>query len=250
MERIETGSKINKTDLQIHKAAERGVLHRDYLAHCLRWSHISKYATKMNKDPDFNILDVGCGKEFPLLRTLYVNKIKPKYYLGSDIRSIDLNDLYEVMTPNFEHEFQQHNFIENVPACKYGKWSLISFLEVIEHVSKESGIKILKNIKNVMDSETVLFISTPCFNGKAAANHVYEWEYEELKYQLEEDFKIEAHYGTFASQRDIEDKLTESEKEVYFKLKEYYDSNFISVLMAPLYPQYSRNAIWRCKIKE
>ncbi len=249
-DRLETGDKvINKTDLQINKAAERGIIHRDYLSHTLRWNHLCKHATKMRKDPEFSILDVGCGKELPFLRTLYVNKIKPKYYLGSDIRNINMNDLYEVMTPNFEHEFQQCNFIENVPACKYGRWSLISFLEVIEHVSKESGIKILNNIKKVMDPETVLFISTPCFNGKAAANHVYEWEYEELKDQLEKNFTIEAHYGTFASQSDIEPNLSECEKEVYLKLKEYYDSNFISILMAPIYPQHSRNAIYRCKIK-
>lgn len=250
LEKDENGKQIiNKTDLQINKAAERGQIHRDYLSHCARWSHVIKHASKMRKDENFSVLDVGCGQEFPLLRTLYVNKIKPKYYLGSDIRSLSIDELHKIMTPNFEHEFKQCNFIEEIPTCKYGKWHLISFLEVIEHVSKENGIKILQNIKNVMDSDTILFISTPCFNGKAAGNHVYEWEYAELKEQLEKDFIIEANYGTFASQRDIEQNLTECEKEVYEKLKEYYDSNFISIIMAPLYPSFSRNAIWRCKIK-
>ena len=250
LEKDETGKQtINKTDLQINKAAERGIIHRDYLAHVLRWNHVIKHAGKMRKDPEFSILDVGCGKEFPLLRTLYVNKIKPKYYLGSDIRDVSLDDLHKIMTPNFEHEFQQCNFIEGVPECKYEKWSLINFLEVIEHVSKESGIQILENIKNVMDPDTILFVSTPCFNGKAAGNHVYEWEYEELKSQLEEYFEIEAHYGTFASQRDLEPNLSDSEKQVYDKLKEYYDSNFVSILMSPLYPQHSRNVIWKCKLK-
>lgn len=240
---------INKTDLQISKAAERGQIHRDYLSHALRWTYVIRCAGKMRKDSELCVLDVGCGKELPLLRTLYVNKIKPKYYLGTDIRNIDLNELYEIMTPNFEHEFKQYNFIEEIPECKYEEWGIITFLEVIEHVSKENGIKILNNIKKVMSPNTVLFVSTPCFNGKAAANHVYEWEYEELKSQLEKDFEIEANYGTFASQKDIEPNLTNSELEVYNKLKEYYDSNMVSILMAPLYPMHARNVIYRLKAK-
>jgi len=235
----------NKTQLYIDNAEERGIIHRDYIAHCLRWSHIVKWMAKLRRRDEFSVLDIGCG-DFPFLRTLYTNKIKPHYYLGIDAR--DMNGRQGV-EPNFEHEFEQVDFIDHVPECKYGDWDTIVFLEVIEHVSKESGIKMLENIKTAMGPETVLFISTPCFNGKAASNHVYEWEYEELKAQLESMFEIEDHYGTFASQKDLEPHLSEDEKNVYERMKEYYDSNFISVLMAPLYPQHSRNVIYRCKLK-
>ena len=249
-QRVESGAAINKTDLQTDRAAERGIIHRDYIAHCLRWTHIIKWVAKLRKRRDFSILDIGCGKEFAFLRTLYTNKMKPKLYLAADIRKLDFaKDLYSEMTPNFEHQFVQCNFTKSIPECENGAWDLIVFLEVIEHVSKEAGIQILENISKVMAPETIMFVSTPCFNGSQAGNHVYEWQYDELKDQLEQLFVVEAHYGTFASQRDIEPVFTPDEAAVYEKLKKYYDSNYISTLMAPLHPKHSRNCIYRLKLK-
>lgn len=237
---------INKTQLYIDKATERGIIHRDYLAHCLRWTHICKWVSKLRRKDDFSVLDIGCG-DFPFLRTLYTNKMKPRYYLGVDVR--DMNG-HQGVEPNFEHEFQIVDLIDSVPMCKYDNWDLITFLEVIEHVSKENGIKILSNIRDVMASDTYLFLSTPCFNGKAAANHVYEWEYEELKNQLELMFDVEDHYGTFASQREIEPYMDEHCLNVYERLKDYYDCNYLSTIFAPLYPNGSRNCIWRLRLKK
>ena len=37
------GKKVDTTYLSIDNAEERGFLHRDYIAHCLRWSHVVKY---------------------------------------------------------------------------------------------------------------------------------------------------------------------------------------------------------------
>lgn len=236
---------LNKTQLYIDKATERGIIHRDYLSHCLRWSHICKWIAKLRKRDDFSILDVGCG-DFPFLRTLYTNKMKPHYYLGLDARDMDGQ---QGVAANFENEFKVHDIVDDIPESKYGKWDVIVFLEVIEHMSKENGVKVLENIRNVMNEDTYFFLSTPCFNGKAAANHIYEWKYEELKETLEEMFVIENHYGTFASQRDIEPAMTEDEMKVYSKLKEYYDSNFISIVLAPIHPNRSRNCIWRLRLK-
>ena len=41
--------KIDKTMLSIDNAESRGFLHRDYIAHCLRWTHVTKYL--MNQNP-------------------------------------------------------------------------------------------------------------------------------------------------------------------------------------------------------
>lgn len=241
---------INKTDLQVGKATERGQIHRDYLAHCLRWAHISQWASKLkNKNPDICILDLGCGKEVPLLRVTYVNKIHPRYYAAVDCRKLDFEELHQEMVPNFEHEFIQCDFAQSVPVCKYGQWDLVVFLEALEHNSKEAGIKILENIRTVMNPSTYFFLSTPCFNGEAAANHVYEWGYDELKTQLESMFTVEASYGTFASQRDILPKMSEHEVAIFDKLRDYYDSNTLSVMLSPMFPEASRNAIWRLRLK-
>ena len=40
------GRSIDKTHLSIDQAEERGFIHRDYLAHCFRWSHVVKHLGK------------------------------------------------------------------------------------------------------------------------------------------------------------------------------------------------------------
>lgn len=239
---------INKTQLNIDLAAERGIIHRDYISHALRWTHIAKWMAKLRNLENFSILDVGCA-DFPLLRTIYTNKICPKFYMGVDGRNMAGK---EGIKPNFEYEFKQMDFgVESLPSCKYGSWNIITFLEVLEHGSKEIGIKILENIKSVMSEETVLFLSTPCFSEKGQAeNHVYEWKHEELKEQLNSMFNIEACYGTFASQSEIIPVMDEHELSVFNKLRDYYDSNFLSVIFAPNHPEASRNAIYRLMLKK
>ena len=74
---------VNKTEcgMVIERIAlPRGQIHRDYIAHCLRWSYVLKQV-KIG----MNIIDVGCGS-FPLLKALYSNKLKPSLYVGVDIR--------------------------------------------------------------------------------------------------------------------------------------------------------------------
>jgi len=239
---------INKTDLAIDKAASRGIVHRDYLAHTLRFSFVLKLAQKLRNRENFSVLDVGCGSEIQLLRVLYTNKICPKYYLSLDCRDLSIAD--SGITPNFDAEFRRMDFIDPLPKCKYGKWDIISFTEVIEHGSKESGIKILENIRNIMSPETYLFISTPNFNGESAANHVYEYQFDELNEILNHFFTIEAMYGTFASQREICPVLDEHEMTVFERLKEYYDSNVLSVIFAPNHPRESRNSLRVCRLKQ
>ena len=64
-------------------------------------------------------------------------------------------------------------------------------------------------------------------------------------------FKIAKNFGTFASQKDIEPILYETGKSdltiAYEYLKDYYDSNVLSCLFAPLLPRYSRNVLWVCQ---
>jgi hypothetical protein len=80
-----------------------------------------------------------------------------------------------------------------------------------------------------------------------AENHIYEWEYEELKAELETRFVIEEHFGTFASVKDYKDLMTPEEVNLLNRLKEYYNSAMISCLMAPLYPSKSRNVLWKLR---
>lgn len=233
---------FNKTQLYIDKATDRGIVHRDYLAHCLRWSHVLRHA-KVGQ----NILDIGCGINTPLAMTFYTNKYKPNLYMGMDLRyGIDRIDF------NFPAEYREgfdvtlDSHWESLPQVQ---WDIAVSFEVLEHMPKEQGIMMLENISAYLPKSAIIFLSTPCFNGSAAANHIHEWGYEELKDELEKNFKIEAHYGTFASQSEIIPVMSSEEKLLFLKLKEYYDSNVLAILMAPLHPNRSRNCIWRLRVK-
>ena len=238
---------INKTSLNLSKATERGIMHRDYIAHFLRWSHIIKQI-KGSPSKKINLLDIGCGNDIPLLKMLYTNKkLGNVNYCGIDILDIKIN--FNFGKYKDKYKIKKMNVINRIPKLKNKEWDIIVCFEVLEHNTKENTMKILENIKKVMGNKTKLFISTPCFNGSKAGNHIYEWGYTELKDKLEEMFWIDKHYGTFISQRDIEPHMKQEHKQVYNELKEYYDCNFLAVFLAPLYPQYARNVLWRCNKK-
>ena len=237
-------TKYNTTQLHIDKAEDRGIVHRDYLAHCLRWTHIVKY-TKVGQ----RVLDAGCGLNTPLAWTMYTNKFRPGLYVGLDFRSdfdskpgtfpfpVELIGGFDVTSNEDWDKF----------ALKHLKsFDIISCLEVLEHMPKEAGIKLLQNLA-IQPGRPTIFLSTPCFNGGAAANHIYEWRYLELYEELQKYFQVEAHYGTFGSQADYVPLMTPEEARVFIRLKDYYDSNVLAVIFAPLYPAGSRNCIWRLR---
>ena len=57
------GKEIDNTHLSIDQAEERGFIHRDYIAHCLRWTHVAKYLHLKSRYKKASILDIGCGKD-------------------------------------------------------------------------------------------------------------------------------------------------------------------------------------------
>jgi len=233
---------INKTQLYIEKAEKRGIIHRDYIAHCFRWTHVIKYA-KRNQ----TWLDIGCG-DFMLAKTLYSNKFKPKYYVGIDVRESLKNVIPKT---NFKIHFINADFANMDLSIlnKFLPFDIIVCFEVLEHNTKENAIKIIKNIKSIASSKSEIFISTPNYNHKnKSKNHIYEWTYDELKEELKKHFNIINVYGTFASQSDIIPVLSKSEFEVFESLKKYYDSNILSIIFAPNHPKQSRNCLWHLRI--
>jgi len=253
------GRNIDKTHLSIDQAEERGFLHRDYLAHCLRWSHVAKHLGKKQAYKTAKILDIGCGKETPLIKTLYTMRMTPEIYVGVDYNKPVVQEIHDKIYDkmgggnfdlvwNFdaskENAFRDLDFTPTVITC----------FEVLEHITPRKVSGMLNNIRGIADENTTIFISTPVFNGKAAANHINEMTYETMQSILEiTGFKIVKNFGTFASQKDIEPILYETGKSdltiAYEYLKDYYDSNVLSCLFAPLLPRYSRNVLWVCQIE-
>lgn len=248
----------NKTQLNPDTAFERHIFHRDQFAHYLRWSHILKVLYSLN-NKQANILDFGCGSG-NLLEVIYRNRVNIGEYLGIDIRPQTINNnLKRCSKYKPKHSFMCRDLVKdkiNVKPNK-GKWNIISCFEVLEHVGKENVPKLINNIVNNMSKETTLYISTPKYDAKvgAAANHIIngkvgELTYKELKTILKKaGLKIIQKYGTFASISDYKDVLTTEQSNVFNGLRNYFDTNMLSVIFAPLVPKQSRNILWICKLK-
>jgi len=241
--------KFNKTHLSLELAEERYIQHRDYLAHCLRWSHALKYAVKQRKE-GLRVWDIGCGKEVPFLKALYSNKMSPEIYHGSDVNKLELP---EMLKGAFDKgKFKVVLATEDSAVAKLSfKPNLVICYEVLEHMPFTHVSKVLQNVCSQLPDDGIFLMSTPCFNGDAAGNHPNEMTYEVMGSLIEEaGFAIPEHYGTFASITDYKECLIVEYGEVglsiFNNLRNYYDSNVLAVIFAPLFPAQSRNCLWHC----
>ena len=245
----------NTTDLNPEKTFERHVFHRDQFAHYLRWVHILKEARVGEI-----ICDFGCGNG-NLLEVLYRNRFKQSKYIGIDIRDAAKKDLKKLDWAEFYVEDlvnPQNNFdFNNVKADK------VCSFEVIEHVGKQNGLKFLLNMKKCGKDNAKFYLSTPNYDEKvgAAGNHTYdsgdergidiqEFSHVELESLiLEAGFEIIKKYGTFASIRDYKPLMNDWQIKMFEGLKDYFDANLLSNIMAPFFPEQSRNTLWILKNK-
>lgn len=104
----------------------------------------------------------------------------------------------------------------------------------------------LNAMRTTLKPSGTAYISTPCWDVvSCAANHVNEMRYETLGAILEATgWVIRNVYGTFASIREYEPYLAPAHREVFEDLRGYYDVNLLACILAPFYPQYSRNCLW------
>jgi hypothetical protein len=222
------------------------------------------------------VLDVGCGKELPLAKLLYVNKMSPRSYVGVDCNDLDVPamlvgkkipitlwpktdacalDPQDVGVPNPD----DWDPVTNAPQS-YLLPNILVCYEVLEHITPEHCRRMLTKFKELTSQDCHYFISTPCWNGSAAENHINEMTFQALGGLIEDlGYKIEGVYGTFASISEYEselgnltlfDKSTGRElpavdlRGVFSALRNYYDTNVLSVIFAPLFPNKARNCLW------
>ena len=240
----------NTTDLNPETTFERHVFHRDQFAHYLRWTHILK-ESRIGEV----ICDFGCGNG-NLLEVLYRNRFKQSKYIGIDIRDNFKKDLKKLDWCDFYIEDlvnPQNNLnFKNIQADK------VCSFEVIEHVGKQNALTFLKNFKDCGKDDAKFYISTPNYDEKvgAAGNHTYdsgdgrgvaiqEFTHKELEdNSIKAGFNIIKKYGTFASIKDYKNDMNDWQIKMFNHLKQYYDTNILSVLMAPFFPDKSRNTLW------
>ena len=237
------GKEIDNTHLSIDQAEERGFIHRDYIAHCLRWTHVAKYLHLKSRYKTASILDIGCGKDMPLAKMLMTSRIAPEYYLGVEYNKMEIPSMFDKtrFKPNLLSGLDFTKLKELPNSFNYS----VCF-EVLEHVEPIKAIEILQHLPKFLKRDAVSWFSTPCWDEKvgAADNHVNEMTYTAFGSLLEEmGYKILNHWGTFASIKDYKKELNGLE-DTFDKLREYYDSNYLATLFAPLFPKHSRNCIW------
>lgn len=241
----------DKTHLSIDTAEERLIQHRDYIAHALRWSHICKFLMQRKRYATARILEAGCGRELPLPRLIYSNRMSGAQYVGVDMNILDVPAMLDKaaetgkmgiwIMPQTDAGLVKPEHLPWAP-------NILVCLEVFEHVHPEYGLRLLKNLYALAEPGADFFFSTPCFNGSAADNHIAETNYHPMGAILERvGWNIQMHYGTFASQTDYLPHMNPGELRVFTQLSQYYDSNLLAVMFAPLFPQYSRNCLWHCR---
>lgn len=248
---------------QLHEAGHGRTLHRDYSAHFFRWS----FARRFIKATD-NVLEVGCGEDRPLSKILtggaaaHVN-----HYTG-----VDLNKLKESNSQRLKF-IGEFNFVErykelpqliapSINANKKGTawpgFDVIVHFEVIEHMKVEHGTKMLKAMFQLLRPGGAMLMSTPCYDGKRhAANHIHEYTVPELQKATEKaGFKVERRFGTFMDIKHIgkikplfggPNMEPEDVAKIRDLLAAYFDSDAISNIFGPLYPDHARNNLWICR---
>lgn len=247
---------IDKTYLSLDAAEERGLIHRDYIAHCLRWSHVVKFLNRGHTYKEAIVLDVGCGKEMPLAKTLYVNKMSARHYIGVDANKFTIPDMLRGRKLSMSAWSETDVCALDITDVSFNGAlpNILTCFEVLEHVTPEHCRRMLQKFQELTSPDAHYFISTPCWNGSAAANHINEMAFYALGALIEDlEYKIEGVYGTFASISDYKDYLhavptTDGNyvdmRSVFNSLREYYDTNLLSVIFAPLFPAQSRNCLW------
>lgn len=276
------GKSIDNTHLSIDTAEERILVHRDYIAHCIRWSHVVKFLLQKHAYKTCRVLDIGCGVDVPMARLMLSNRIAPLEYIG-----VDYNHSSKFKTDIFANtRFKPTTFGSVDFANDKCVWfdeaadgqtcinikgdngedyfaipNVLTCFEVLEHIEPEHVIRTLKRVKYIMEKASdfsgnipTFFMSTPNWNvTDTADNHVNEMKNEALGWLLEElGFAIVEQYGTFASKRDyahlIASRFGQDAFRVFDRLNDYFDSNLAANLFAPLFPREARNCFWRLSI--
>ena len=224
-----------------------GTVNRDYLAHCLRWGWARRFV-----DNDTRVLDVGCGRDAPLARALrFPPAARPAYYLGVDVQVVD-----RAPGDRWCEALGEFDFVERwreVAAAADedgGLFDLVVSFECIEHMRREDGLRLLEGLRGCLADDGTLLLSTPVYNGRAAAAHLHEWTAAELGEAIAgAGFEVVRRHGTFASYPDMRRAAAPADLALLESCREFYSDDVAACFLAPKYPDASRNCAWVCRVR-
>src|SRR5574343_126250 len=146
------GKTVDKTYLSIDNSEDRGFIHRDYIAHCLRWTHVIKRLYERKMWQSARILDIGCGRELPLAKLLYSSKLIPAAYFGVDAGPVDDAEFAKLKGDMAARSviFEDQNFLELISEDFVGTIpNIVVCFEVLEHVEPKMMIEMLEHMKRL-----------------------------------------------------------------------------------------------------
>lgn len=212
--------------------------HRDYAAHWFRWTWAGRFVNS-----SVEVLDVGMGPDVSMVSVLTMPRSSvPKRYVGVDLnrqpRSVPSRQWAEL---HWEFDFLERS-------VELGQFDLVTCFEMIEHVYRPDGLRLLRALRDCLKPDGTLLLSTPVFNGKAAAAHLHEWEIDELREAIEgTGLRVEQRFGTFASANDIKRVATPEELKLIEQLAKFHSGETMACFLAPKYPDASRNNVWKIR---
>lgn len=237
---------------QLTEANRGEVVHRDYLAHCLRWGWARRFVEAAGRGTA-RVLDVGCGRDCPLARVLnFPPGARPAYYLGVDYQAVDRapGDRWVETLGGFDF-VERWREVRDAALDEGGLFDLVVCFEVIEHMKKEDGLRLLDGLAGCVAPAGAdrlagkVLLSTPAFNGKAAAAHLHEWRVDELREAfVGAGLDVVGRYGTFASYPDIKRAADPADLALLETCRQFYSDDVAACFLAPKYPDASRNVAW------
>lgn len=226
---------------QLRETGHGQRVHRDYAAHFFRWGWASRFVEAGKT----TILDVGCGQDVPLVKVLTASlSAVPAKYVGVDLNKISRKpgiSWVEAILDEYDFPTDWADVLN-----RYGPFSLISCFEVVEHMHREDGLRLLTGIKECLTDDGRALISTPVYDGrKMAANHIKEYTVQEMRDLVEEaGLEVVERFGTFASWNMIRRVCTKTERDLLDETGRFYGGDVLACFLAPKYPDASRNNAW------
>lgn len=230
---------------QLRESHHGQLVHRDYAAHFFRWGWVAR-----NVHPGEYVLDIGCGQDYPLAKVLTQRPgSNREHYFGVDLNRMAKKPQWSWATflDDFDFTSRHKELLAMIP----DGFDRVVCFEVIEHMAPEDGLRLLQAVQDVIVDTGTLYLSTPVFNGQAAANHIHEYTVIELWEAIEAaGFVVEKRVGTFASLNEIKHSLSDFEREYLESVKWWFSNDVLSTLLACNHPDQSRNNLWVCRPKK
>lgn len=138
-----------------------------------------------------------------------------------------------------------------------GPFDAVVFMEVIEHLSKKDGKRIIKLISSVLVPEGLMLFTTPTpphdgyYEDRVwPLDHEFEYTYYEAYGLINQYFKINKEIGWSMEEREY-NRILEFDKDLslmYSRLKGAFPESYIRAIIACLAPvQNNRQVFFVCK---